>query len=387
MLQVLIFLLVLSVLVLVHEAGHFIAARIFGVKAEEFGYGFPPRAIGFVKTEDGWKKVASRNRSYYKNTIWSLNWLPLGGFVRLKGEGGEGAGDADSFLTQTAPKKFIILAAGVAMNWLLAAIIFSVGFSIGVPAELDGLPSSAIVSGKHVEIVEVVKGSGADTSGLLQGDRVITVNGQVVDSAESTRTILSDQTSKGLELTVEIDRDGKMQTVQATPVFIEALGKPGLGVALANIGTVRFPVHLAVVQGVQITGQYTWLIMKGFVSLVADLFGDRKLAAEVSGPVGIAVLTGRIADQGFWALMQFAALLSLNLAVINFLPIPALDGGRALFVMVESVRRRRNNPRFEAAVHQAGFFALIILILLVTAQDLNRYGGTIWNGLKSMIGL
>jgi len=121
--------------------------------------------------------------------------------------------------------------------------------------------------------------------------------------------------------------------------------------------------------------------------LIADLFGDRKLAAEVSGPVGIAVLTGTIADQGFWALMQFAALLSLNLAVINFLPIPALDGGRALFVVVESLRRRRNNPRFEAAIHQIGFVALLILILLVTAQDIHRYGGAIWNGLKGMIGL
>ncbi|MCE9586171.1 M50 family metallopeptidase [Candidatus Uhrbacteria bacterium] len=387
MLQVLIFLLVLSVLVLVHEAGHYIAARIFGVKAEEFGYGFPPRALGFVKTEHGWKKVAGRDRTAYKNTVWSLNWLPLGGFVRLKGESGDGVGDADSFLTKTGWQKFIILSAGVAMNWLLAAVIFSVGFSFGVPAEVDGLPASAIVSGAHVEIVEVVAKSAAESAGLKQGDHVVTVNGQVVNTAEATRSALSDQTGKGLELTLEIERDGAMQTLQAKPIFIEALGKPGLGVALANIGVVRFPVHLAVVQGVTITAQYTWLIMNGFVSLVADLFGDRKLAAEVSGPIGIAVLTGRIASQGFWALMQFAALLSLNLAVINFLPIPALDGGRAVFVMVESLRRKRNNPRFEAAIHQAGFVALLILILLVTAQDLNRYGGTIWNGLKGIIGL
>jgi len=387
MIQVLIFLLVLSVLVLVHEAGHFIAARFFGVKAEEFGYGFPPRAIGLVKTEAGWKRIIGRDRSYYKNTIWSINWLPLGGFVRLKGESGEGSGDQDSFLSKPGWQKFVILAAGVAMNWLIAAVIFSVGFSIGVPAEVDGLPTSAIVSGKHVEIVEVVAMSAADTSGLVQGDRVITVNGQVVDSAEATRSALSEQTEKGFDLTLEVERDGVMQTVQAKPIFIQALGKPGLGVALANIGVVRFPIHLAVVQGVTVTAQYTGLIINGFFSLIASLFGDRKLAAEVSGPVGIAVLTGHIAEQGFWAIMQFAALLSLNLAVINFLPIPALDGGRALFVVVESIRRRKNNPRMEAAVHQAGFFALMILILIVTAQDIQRYGGTIWNGLKTMIGL
>lgn len=387
MIQVFIFLLVLSVLVLVHEAGHYIAARIFGVKAEEFGYGFPPRAIGFVRTERGWKKVAGRDRTPYKNTVWSLNWLPLGGFVRLKGESGEGMGDDDSFLTKSGWQKFIILAAGVFMNWILAALIFTSGFAIGVPAEIDGLPASAIVNEQRVEIVEVVAKSAAESAGLKQGDQIITINGQVPSNADASRIILGDQTEKGLPLTLEIKRDGALQTIQATPAFLEALGKPGLGVALANIGTVRFPVHLAVVQGVTVTAQYTWLIMNGFVSLVADLFGDRKLAGEVSGPIGIAVLTGHVASQGFWSLMQFAALLSLNLAVINFLPIPALDGGRALFVVVESLRRRRNNPRFEAAIHQAGFVALLILILLVTAQDLNRYGGTIWNGLKGIIGL
>jgi regulator of sigma E protease len=387
MIHVLIFLLVLSVLVLVHEAGHYFAARFFGVKAEEFGYGFPPRAIGIVKTAQGWKQVSGRDRAFYKNTIWSLNWLPLGGFVRLKGESGDGEGEPDSFLTKPGWQKFIILAAGVAMNWLLAAVIFSFGFSVGVPAELDGLPNSAIVSNQHIEIVEVVGKSAAETSGLLTGDKILTINGQVPKDADASRAIMADQTEKGFDLTLEIDRDGSVKTILAKPAFLEALGKPGLGVALANIGTVRFPVHLAFVQGVTVTSQYTWLIINGFWSLLIDLFGQRKLAAEVSGPVGIAVLAGHVADQGFWALMQFSALLSLNLAVINFLPIPALDGGRAVFVVVESLRRRRNNPMLEAAVHQVGFVALLILILLVTAQDLNRYGGTILNGLKSIIGL
>lgn len=387
MINVLIFLLVLSVLVLVHEAGHYFAARLFGVKAEEFGYGFPPRAIGFVKTNQGWKRVSGQDRSTYKHTIWSMNWLPLGGFVRLKGESGDGEGEPDSFLTKPGWQKFIILAAGVAMNWLLAACIFSFGFSVGVPAETDGLPNSAIVSHRRIEIVEVLAKSAADEAGLKIGDVIVTINGQVPSDAEASRSIFSDQTDKGIPLTLEVMRDGERKVIDAKPAFLEALGKPGLGVALANIGTVRFPVHLAIVQGVTVTAQYTWLIVNGFFSLLMDLFGDRKLAAEVSGPVGIAVLTGSIADQGFWALMQFAALLSLNLAVINFLPIPALDGGRAVFVVVESLRRRRNNPRLEAMVHQVGFVALLILILLVTAQDLNRYGGTIWNGLRGILGL
>jgi regulator of sigma E protease len=171
--------------------------RFFGVKAEEFGYGFPPRAIGIVKTAQGWKQVSGRDRAFYKNTIWSLNWLPLGGFVRLKGESGDGEGEPDSFLTKPGWQKFIILAAGVAMNWLLAAVIFSFGFSVGVPAELDGLPNSAIVSNQHIEIVEVVGKSAAETSGLLTGDKILTINGQVPKDADASRAIMADQTEKG----------------------------------------------------------------------------------------------------------------------------------------------------------------------------------------------
>lgn len=386
MIQALIFLLVLSVLVLVHEAGHYVAARIFGVKAEEFGYGFPPRALGFVRTANGWKRVKTTDRSSYKNTIWSLNWLPLGGFVRLKGETGDSAGDVDSFQTQSNWKKFIILAAGVCMNWLLAAAIFSFGFAVGVPSEIDGLPASAIVTNQHIEIVEIVAKSAADTAGLKAGDHIVTINGQVATSADSARTILGDQNGKGLGLTLEIKRSGTMQTVQATPTFVTELGRTGLGVALSNIGTVRFPLHLAAIQGVVVTGRYTVAIVQGFYSLIVNLFGDRKLAAEVSGPIGIAVLTGQVAKQGFWAIMQFAAVLSLNLAFINFLPIPALDGGRAIFIIIESLRRRRNNPKLEARFHQVGFAALLVLIVAVTAQDLRHYGGAIWAGLKHVIG-
>ncbi len=387
MLSVLIFLVVLSVLVLAHEAGHYLAARICGVKADEFGYGFPPRAIGFVKTEKGWKRVKNSERLSYPNTIWSLNWLPLGGFVRLKGEMGEGAGDSDSFLAKKAWQKFFILSAGVAMNWILAAVIFSAGFTFGVPAELDGLPPSAIIADQRVEITDIVTGSAADKAGMKSGDYLVTINGEVAKDADAAREILGRQTQTGLGLTLEIKRQGQLITAQATPEYLEALKKPGLGVALANIGSVRFPFGLAIVQGVTVTAQYTGAIVQGFISLVKDLFGAHKLAGEVSGPIGIAVITGQVAGQGFWALMQFAALLSLNLAVINFLPIPALDGGRVLFVLIESLRRKRNNPNFEAAIHQVGFVALMILILLVTAQDLHRYGGTIWNGLRGMIGL
>ncbi len=385
MLNVIIFLLVLSVLVLVHEIGHFIAARIVGIKAEEFGYGFPPRAIGIVKANGHWKRVAGRDRGAYKSTIWSLNWLPLGGFVRLKGEQGEGAGDPDSFISKNGWQKMFVLAAGVTMNWILAASIFSVGFMIGVPTDLYGVPSSATIHDRHIEISEVVPSSGAASAGLKAGDTVLEVNSRLPMTSEEVRDLLKTDEA-GKKFTIRYRRDGIENIVEAQTAFLKDLNRPGLGVLLSDVGTVSFPPHRAIVQGVLTTTAYTWLIVSGLFTLIRDLVTFAGPTPDVSGPLGIAVLTGQVAKRGVWALAHFTALLSLNLAVINFLPIPALDGGRAMFVLVESLRRRRNNPVFESVIHQIGFTVLLILILLVTVQDLRRYGGAIWRGLLGIVG-
>lgn len=385
MLPVLIFLLILSVLVLLHELGHFVVARMFGVKADEFGIGFPPRAVGFVKLNGKWKRIGRTDRTSYTNTVWSLNWLPLGGFVRLKGEAGEDGHDKDSLLAQNGWKKFAILAAGVTMNWLLAAVIFTIGFSVGVPAALDDLPASAVVTDKRVQIMEIVPGSAAAKAGLQAGDELVTVGGRLTENATLAKELLQQQSTGGEELMLEIKRAGKMQAILAKPEFLTELNRVGLGVALADTGTVRFPVWLAVGEGITLTARYTWMIVTGFFGLIGGLVLG-KPSAELSGPIGIAVMTGGIVDQGKWAVAQFAAILSLNLAVINFLPIPALDGGRAAFVTIEALRRKKNNAHTEAVVHQIGFITLIIIVLLVTLQDIYRYGGSIWRGLTGMFG-
>lgn len=386
MLTALIFLLILSVLVLVHEAGHYVAALIFGVKAEEFGYGFPPRVAGIVKTGGKWKKVSGKDREEYENTVWSFNWLPLGGFVRLKGEQGEDGDDPDSFLSKPGWQKFIILAAGVFMNLVLAAAIFTGGFLVGVPSDLQGIPESAVVSDAHIEITYVLPGSAAQQAGIRAGDALTSVDETSPANTEEARALLQTDT-EGTIYHLRILRDGQEQTIEARSLQLDELERPGLGVMMADVGTVRFPLHLAIAEGVSVTFGYTRLIVVGLASLVKDLIIHRQVSADVSGPVGIAVITGTIVQQGTWALLHFAALLSINLAVINFLPIPALDGGRALFVVIEGLRRKRNNPRFEAAIHQVGFVALIILILLVTLHDIRQYGGMIWNGFLGIVGL
>lgn len=386
MTAIIVFLLVLTVLVLIHELGHYVAARICGVKAEEFGFGFPPRAVGFTRVNGKWKRVSGRDRAKYPDTIWSMNYLPLGGFVRLKGEAGEDSEDPDSFLQKNGWQKFFILAAGVVMNWVLAAMIFTGGFLVGIPADLDNAPEGAITRNERIEVAYVLEGSSAAEAGIQPGDTILSIEGAAPESVEQAKALLQTEAA-GTSVPISISRDEERRDISASSRYIEELEGPGFGIVLARVGTVRFSPLQAIAQGVTITADYTYRIITGFITLVRDLIVREPVDAEIAGPVGIAVITGKIAENGTWALLQFTALLSLNLAVINFLPIPALDGGRAVFVLIESLRRRRNNPRFEAAIHQIGFAALLILILLVTIHDIQRYGTSIWNGLLSVVGL
>ncbi len=387
MLGLLYFLIALSILVLIHEVGHYVAARICGVKAEEFGYGFPPRLVGFVKQDGKWKRVGRRDQKSYPSTIWSLNWLPLGGFVRLKGEEGDHGHDHDSFLSKRAPEKLFILVAGVFMNWVLAAAIFSVAFSIGVPVQTDQLPPGAIVRNQEVQITQILPNSAAAKAGLMPGDTVTSIDGSAVQRVEDAESLLAERSTKNQPIQLGIEHGKEKKTISVTPEYVETLKRPGLGVWYANIGIVRFPWYRAIPEGLSLTWTYTKTICVGLYTLVRDLIVHRTVSADVAGPVGIAVMTGRIARQGWWVFMQFLALLSLNLAIVNFLPIPALDGGRALFVFIESLRRRKNNVRTEAIVHQIGFVLLLLLIAVVTFHDLLQYGGVIVHGLRRVVGI
>ena len=387
MLTLLLFLAVLSVLVLIHELGHYVAARIFGVKAEEFGFGFPPRAIGFVKVNGKWKRVNAADRASYAGTIWSLNWLPLGGFVRLKGEEGDHEHDRDSYLSKPIWQRALILVAGVLMNWLLAAIIFSTAFTVGVPVQTDQLPKGAIVHDEKVQIMEVLPKSAAESVGIQVGDYLSSVNGVAVAHIAEVQLLIASHASDTAPMRIELARNHHTETVSVKAAYLAALKRPGLGVSLADTGNVRFPWPQAITQGFATTWQYTELIILGIVGMVRDLIVTHRVTADVAGPVGIAVMTGRIAHQSAWAVVQFAAMLSLNLAVINFLPIPALDGGRALFIAIESLRRRKINPKREALIHQIGLIVLLVLVAIVTVHDLRQYGGIIWRGLKRVVGL
>jgi regulator of sigma E protease len=361
MLTILIFLLVLSLLVLVHEAGHYMAARWSGMTIEEFGIGFPPKLFG-KKDKNG--------------TLWSMNAIPLGGFVRIKGEGGE---EKDrhapgAFATKSIPKRFLVLVGGVVMNILTAWVLFSVGFGVGLPSIIeDSTIDPALVRDKALHIVDVLSDSPAAEAGLVAGDEVKAIDGVEFTSGEEARVALAPH-ADGSPLVFTLERDGEEAFAEVTPVYMDDLEKEGVGIALVETGVVRYPWYVAPVVGAQATVEMTISVVTGFGGLIAGIFQQKDVVSQLSGPVGIASLTGQVLNLGFIHLIQFAAMLSVNLAVLNILPFPALDGGRILFLLIEAIRRKSLSMRAEQAIHGTGFALLIILVLFVTYQDIVRLG-------------
>ncbi|MFA5947060.1 MAG: M50 family metallopeptidase [Patescibacteria group bacterium] len=355
LLTIFVFLLVLSLLVLVHELGHYIAARQMGMSVEEFGFGFPPRLFG-KKDRNG--------------MLWSVNLIPLGGFVRIKGENGEKRGEHDAFAQKSIPARLYVLFAGVIMNFLLAWVLFTAGFMFGLPSIIEGVDyKSAIISNRAVNVMQVLSESPAHKAGLSEGDQITAIDGKTYANGEEARAALVPH-ADGSPVHVVFTHDGGTKEADIIPEFNAEAGRPIIGVAIVETGTVRFPFYVAPIKGLVTTAGMTYDIVGAFVGLIAGLFQHRNVAADLSGPIGIASLTGQVARLGFWHLVQFAALLSVNLAVLNAIPFPALDGGRALFVFVEAVRRKPNSLQFEQAAHTIGFALLILLVLFVTYKDI-----------------
>lgn len=353
MITVIIFLAILSLLVLVHEFGHFWTAKKFGMKVEEFGFGFPPRAFGIKKND----------------TLYSINWLPLGGFVKIKGEDGQNRDDADSFASKKPWQKFIVLAAGVIMNFLLAAFILSIGYIIGLPQAVDGVDTAAVRDAK-VQVVQIVAGSPAEKVGLEVGDSVKTFNGVQITSISQLIGLTQAASGQTVELNIERNKESITKTVAIDTN--KDTGKGELGIGLIATGIISYPLPLAIYHGFKSTVLLAVQIIVSFYTILKSIFAGHGTGMEVSGPVGIAVLTGQVSKLGFVYLLQFAALLSINLGVINFLPFPALDGGRAIFVLIEKIRRKQISQKVEGLIHAAGFSLLLLLIAVITFKDIVR---------------
>ncbi len=341
---------VLLVLVLAHEWGHYIVARWCGVRVDEFGFGFPPRI----------KKLWHR-----AGTDFTLNWIPLGGFVRLKGEDGHQREDSDSFAHKPAWQRFAILCAGVLMNVIVGYVLYVAVFAIGADMPVVAVSPDAIITHERVVVGRVLKDSPADAAGIKSGDVITAVN-SAAGNAEILRSSI--RADKGKKVVFTVMREKQQLSFEAVPIDL-AGGAVGIGVHIFDLAHVRYPLVTALRVAAGETADVAQFIFRALRDIARTLFVEGRVQEGVSGPVGIATVTGQVAQTGIVPLLHLMALLSVNLAVLNVLPIPALDGGRLLFVVVELLMRRRMSLHVQRIANLVGFALLMALVVVVTFRD------------------
>ena len=366
---ILIFIIVLGVLVFVHELGHFIVARKSGMGVHEFGFGFPPRVVGIQKVDGKWKIVWGKKQLSSESTVYSINAIPFGGFVRIMGEDNDEANDPKSFTNKSFAARFLTLAAGVLMNVLPAWVILSIGFMVGLPVAIDqtsNLPKGAEFNNQYILIGEIKSGSAAEQAGLQNGDVIKLVNKQSFTEIPALQEYI--KSHQGESIIFDIQRINESKSISVQTSKDVAPGQGIVGIGLAYYGTLQFGPITALYQGVKTTVNQLQAIVTGLYNVFTSKAGLK----QIGGPVKIAQLTGQVADLGILPLLQFTAFLSLNLAILNTLPIPALDGGRMLFLIIEKLRGKPNNQAIEQYANAIGFMVLLGLMVIISIRDISH---------------
>lgn len=358
MVTALIFIAVLGVLVLVHEYGHFIMARRSGMKVEEFGFGFPPRLFGIKKGE----------------TIYSINWIPFGGFVKILGEDGDSRENPQSFGSKPISSRLKVVVAGVVMNLLFAVFLLILGNFFGLRIGLFDEELAGIARDKKIQIIQVVPGSPAEKAGLNVLDEIVGFKekGKVVETSTIEEVQAFTKEHAGQTVTMLV-RDGELSEVKIETRLNPPPGEGSMGIAMALTGIISYPWYESIWRGIHDTYILSYNTIYGYGLLFKTLFFEQRLIAEVSGPIGIAGITGQAARVGFSYLMQFVAIISINLAILNIVPLPALDGGRAFFLLIEKIKGKPMDRRMEAAINSIGFALLITLMIYVTIKDIAKF--------------
>lgn len=356
MLIIILVIIGLSVLILGHEAGHFFVAKLFGLKVDEFGIGFPPRMVA-------WRPKNS-------DTEYSINWLPFGGFVRISGERGEFEGvspeggspeaaqqaemsDADKgrlFYSQPAWKKSLIILAGVTMNFILGWLLIAAVFVVGVPQTL-------LVSATE-------PGSPAAAAGLQSGD-------VIKGYTDSQSFINYVDAHKGQPINVTIIRNDKNYTFTMTPRVDAPADQGAIGVALEEGGATRENFFQALWDGLQDAAIISWLTLVAFGQLIAQIFAHASIPSDVVGPIGIFSIAEETGQIGLAYLLQFLGIISINLMIVNCIPFPALDGGRFLVILIEKIKGSAMPYKVEAWINGIGFALLLTLMVVLTVRDIH----------------
>lgn len=352
-LTVIIFILIFSILVIGHELGHFWAARRAGVKVEEFGLGLPPRIWGKKRGD----------------TIWSFNWIPFGGFVRVKGEGGDKATDSDSLQAKSYKARALFMAGGVLMNFAIAYVGLMIGFWMGMPPLVTDV-SQYVADTSQIEsrvlVLQVGEGLPADVAGVQAGDIIMTINGQAIRTADELLAAINVERA----VQVGIDRGG--EELSLTVSTVDSEGRKVIGILADELVE---SVHYVWWQVPYWALIEVWRLIVAIAvaigGILMSLVTHASLPEGIAGPVGIAKLTAQAVSLGFLSVLQFVIFLSVNLGLINIVPFPALDGGRLAFLAVEILRGgKKVKPMVENAIHSLGFLLLLAFIFAVTYRDI-----------------
>lgn len=349
--SIILFFAVLAVLILSHEFGHFIVAKKNGIRVDEFGFGFPPRLFKFQKGE----------------TIYSVNLIPFGGFVKIYGEDGSTSlpqeADSRSFASKSIGVRAMVIAAGVIFNLILAWLLFSSGLIMGLPASTSAFPGAKEVKNIKVTIIEVAKNSPAESGGLKPSDEILGFS-----KIEDVKNFI-DQ-NKGREIEIKYKRGEEVYFAKVAPRENPPLDQGAIGIAMDEVGVVRLPWYQAPWEGLKMTFKMTVSITVAIFYFIINVVKGLAGLEGMVGPVGIVSVTGAAAKLGFAYLLSFTAFLSINLAVINIIPFPALDGGRLLFLMIEKIKGSAVSPRFSSITHSIGLILLLILMFAITYRDI-----------------
>jgi regulator of sigma E protease len=359
------FIVIFSILILVHECGHFFVARHVGIKVEEFGIGLPPRAKEVFKDKKG--------------TVYSLNWVPFGGFVKMYGEDSytpKIINMKSSFAAKTMFQRSCVILAGVFMNFVLAWLLISIGFTFGMKpflvtdADLKSGIQQGIVETEDVFYVhEIIPGSPLSKTDVISGDIITSINDQPIPDADQLSSIIKPN---------QITRLGFLRNGKEGVIDVTADSKGELGFAFSaeqmvlNVKDIRYPFYLAPLYALKEVGRLSVLTVQMLGDVIVSIVARLTVPEGVSGPVGIAKMTHYFVKQGLMALVHFTALISISLGVINVMPFPALDGGRFLFIIYEFISRRRPNAKIEGMIHTVGFALLMALILVITWHDITN---------------
>jgi len=268
------------------------------------------------------------------------------------------------------------------MNFVVAFVLLAVSFYFGLPQALDGTEDVSQVRDRHTVIAEILEDSPAQGVGLEVGDIIVLINNQLVIDAEMVSNQITE--SQGQEINLVVDRQGQEYQFEIQPQSITDSQGPIIGVGMVETGVIDYGFFASIWQGIKIGFLIMIMTVKAFYNLIVNLISHGQLDARLSGPVGVAVLTGEMVKLGWIYVLQFMAILSINLGIINFLPFPALDGGRILFLMIEKIRGRSLNMKLENWLHNSGFIILIVLIIFITFRDINRYSNNIMDFFKNL---